>query len=88
MQAKSKQIIIADICAYFKAHLLFIQVLNVSNYKMNFMDSMVNKSTCLIVTAGRQSFSSSKSDKHTVPDGYTLGWNRGGSNLPATSTTL
>jgi len=25
--------------------------------------------TCFIVTAGRQSFSSSSSDRHTVPDG-------------------
>ena len=38
--------------------------------------------TCLIVTAGLQSFSSSRRDKHTVPDGYTLGWKIGGSNLP------
>ena len=38
--------------------------------------------TCLIVTAGRQSFSSSKRERHTVPDGYTFGWNKGGSNLP------
>ncbi len=38
--------------------------------------------TCFIVTAGLQSLSSSKIDKHTVPDGYTLGWNMGGSNLP------
>jgi len=34
------------------------------------------------VTAGLQSFSSSRSDKQTVPDGYTLGWKIGGSNLP------
>lgn len=39
--------------------------------------------TCLMVTAGRQSLSSSNNDKHTVPDGYTFGWNIGGSNLPA-----
>jgi hypothetical protein len=38
--------------------------------------------TILIVTAGRQSFSSSSKDRHTVPDGYTLGWKSGGSNLP------
>ena len=38
--------------------------------------------TCFIVTAGLQSFSSSRSDKQTVPDGYTLGWKIGGSNLP------
>ena len=40
--------------------------------------------TCFIVTAGRQSFSSSNSERHTVPDGYTFGWNNGGSNLPET----
>ena len=34
------------------------------------------------MTAGLQSFSSSKRDKQTVPDGYTLGWKIGGSNLP------
>ena len=38
--------------------------------------------TCFIVTAGLQSFSSSRRDKQTVPDGYTLGWKIGGSNLP------
>ena len=39
---------------------------------------------CLIVIAGLQSLSSSSIDKHIVPDGYTFGWNRGGSNLPKT----
>ena len=29
--------------------------------------------TCLIVTAGLQSLFSSNRDRHTVPDGYTLG---------------
>lgn len=42
----------------------------------------IYKTTCLIVTAGLQSLSSSNIDKHTVPEGYTLGWNIGGSNLP------
>lgn len=37
---------------------------------------------CLIVMAGLQSFSSSRMDRHTVPEGYTLGWKIGGSNLP------
>jgi len=35
-----------------------------------------------MVTAGLQSLSSSNSDKQTVPEGYTFGWKRGGSNLP------
>lgn len=39
-----------------------------------------------MVTAGRQSLSSSSNDRHTVPDGYTFGWNIGGSNLPAQQT--
>lgn len=34
-----------------------------------------------MVIAGRQSLSSSKSERQTVPDGYTFGWNSGGSNL-------
>jgi len=38
--------------------------------------------TCLIVIAGLQSLSSSKMERHTVPEGYTFGWNNGGSNLP------
>lgn len=41
--------------------------------------------TCLIVMAGLQSLSSSKIDRQTVPEGYTFGWNKGGSNLPAKS---
>ena len=32
-----------------------------------------NTHTCLIVTAGLQSFSSSNRDRQTVPDGYTFG---------------
>ena len=40
--------------------------------------------TCLMVTAGLQSFSSSNNDKQTVPEGYTFGWKSGGSNLPVT----
>lgn len=40
-------------------------------------------STCLMVIAGLQSLSSSRMDRHTVPEGYTFGWNNGGSNLPA-----
>lgn len=43
--------------------------------------------TCFMVTAGLQSLSSSSSDRQTVPDGYTLGWNIGGSNLPAYKET-
>ena len=39
--------------------------------------------TCLMVMAGLQSLSSSRIDRQTVPEGYTLGWNRGGSNLPS-----
>ena len=35
-----------------------------------------------MVMAGRQSLSSSRMDRHTVPEGYTFGWNSGGSNLP------
>ena len=30
------------------------------------------------VMVGTQSFASSKMDKHTLPLGYTLGWNSGG----------
>ena len=40
--------------------------------------------TCFIVMAGLQSLSSSRIDRHTVPDGYTFGWKSGGSNLPET----
>ena len=36
-----------------------------------------------MVTAGLQSLSSSSNERQTVPDGYTLGWKMGGSNLPA-----
>jgi hypothetical protein len=36
----------------------------------------------LIVIAGFQPSSSFKMDKQTVPEGYTLGWNNGGTNLP------
>ena len=41
-------------------------------------------STCLSVIAGRQPSSSFKIDKQMVPDGYTLGWKSGGTNLPET----
>ena len=37
---------------------------------------------CLTVIAGRHPSSSFKIDKQMVPDGYTLGWNKGGTNLP------
>lgn len=37
-----------------------------------------------MVIAGFQLFSSSRMDRHTVPDGNTLGWNKGGVNLPGT----
>jgi hypothetical protein len=33
--------------------------------------------------AGFHDFSSSRIDRHTVPDGYTFGWKSGGVNLPA-----
>lgn len=32
--------------------------------------------------AGRQSFSASSSERHTVPDGYTFGWKSAGENWP------
>lgn len=44
--------------------------------------------TCFIVMAGLQSLSSSRIDRHTVPDGYTFGWKSGGSNLPETQKML
>jgi hypothetical protein len=37
---------------------------------------------CLMVIAGFQPSSSFRIERQTVPDGYTLGWNRGGTNLP------
>ena len=43
--------------------------------------SWIPKRICLIVMAGLQSFSSSKIERQTVPDGETLGWNSGGTNL-------
>ena len=42
----------------------------------------MHRRTCLIVIAGFQDFSSSRIDRQTVPEGYTLGWNSGGVNLP------
>ena len=33
---------------------------------------------CLTVREAFQSLSSDKIDRQTVPEGYTLGWNRGG----------
>lgn len=36
-------------------------------------DKLQNTYTCFMLIAGRQSFSSSNIDKHTVPDGYTFG---------------
>lgn len=47
----------------------------------SFNKSCIPSKICFIVIAGRQSFSSSSNDKHTVPEGYTFGWNSGGSNL-------
>lgn len=38
--------------------------------------------TCFMVIAGFHDFSSSRIDRQTVPEGYTLGWNNGGVNLP------
>lgn len=43
--------------------------------------------TCLIVIAGFHDFSSSRMERQTVPEGYTLGWKRGGVNLPAIKVT-
>ena len=60
----------------FMLHVAFHQDRSTMLYKLG------AQLTCLIVTAGRQSLSSSNNDRHTVPDGYTLGWNIGGSNLP------
>lgn len=37
--------------------------------------------TCLTVMAARQSSSSFRMLRQTVPDGYTFGWNNGGVNL-------
>lgn len=54
---------------------------------MRFLGVQPLQLTCLIVMAGLQSLSSSKIDKHTVPDGYTFGWNKGGSNLPVEEVT-
>lgn len=42
------------------------------------MPSMI----CLTVMAGFHASSSFRIDRQTVPDGYTLGWNSGGTNLP------
>ena len=39
--------------------------------------------TCLMLMPGFHASSSFKMDKHTVPDGYTFGWNSGGTNLPS-----
>ena len=40
-------------------------------------------SGCLMLMPGFHASSSFKMDKHTVPDGYTFGWNSGGTNLPS-----
>lgn len=37
---------------------------------------------CLTVMAGFHASSSFRIDRQTVPDGYTFGWNSGGTNLP------
>ena len=36
---------------------------------------------CLIVTAGIQSLSSLSKERHTAPEGYTLGWKIAGKNM-------
>ena len=41
-----------------------------------------------MVMAGFHDFSSSKIDKQTVPEGYTFGWNKGGTNLPVNIADL
>ena len=40
-----------------------------------------------MVMAGFQPSSSFRMLRQTVPDGYTLGWNKGGVNLPGNSQT-
>lgn len=37
---------------------------------------------------GFHPFSSFRIDRQTLPDGYTFGWNSGGTNLPATDKGL
>lgn len=49
----------------------------------NAINNLNKLPTCLTEIDGLQSFSTSKSERHTVPDGKTFGWNNGGSNLPA-----
>lgn len=43
---------------------------------------ILHKQTCFIVILGFQSASSFKILRHTVPLGYTLGWNKTGTNRP------
>lgn len=46
--------------------------------------SWIPSRICLMVMAGLQASSSFKIDRQTVPEGYTFGWKRGGTNLPVT----
>ena len=41
--------------------------------------------TCLMLMEGFHPWP--RIDKHTVPDGYTFGWNNGGTNLPASEAS-
>ena len=50
-------------------------------------DSARGGDTCLIVIAGFHPSSSLRMDRQTVPEGYTFGWNKGGSNLPRPPTS-
>mmetsp|Transcript_16978 Transcript_16978/g.19299 ORF Transcript_16978/g.19299 Transcript_16978/m.19299 type:complete len:108 (+) Transcript_16978:1033-1356(+) len=43
-------------------------------------NSCMPRRICFKVMEGLQSSSAFRIDKHTVPDGYTLGWNKGGTN--------
>jgi len=49
----------------------------------SFKRSWIPSKICLMVMAGFHPSSSFKMDRHTVPEGYTFGWKRGGVNLPA-----
>lgn len=61
----------------------YLAISNNATIRTCFWDSNEGRYTCLIVMAGFHDFSSSKMERQTVPDGYTLGWNSGGVNLPA-----
>lgn len=48
----------------------------------SFSKSCTPSRICLIVMAGFHASSSFRIDRQTVPEGYTLGWKSGGTNLP------